>query len=127
MMVAFTSFDDSCPGYDDEGPMAAPSSAYARLMCDPVVSPTLSPMTEIPISAVLCVTWVLASAGSAWVVFRQLRRGTRRHVAAVLAGVLLLQPLLVLAAQYTLPRDCLTGRAATGECSRDREMRSAGS
>ena len=123
LAVAFTVFDDSCPGYDDEGSMAAPESAYARIMCEPVVTLTPSPMSEIPIPAVLLVTWALASTGAAWVILRQRRTSTRRHIAAALTGVLLLQPLLVLAAQYTLPRDCLTGRTATGECSRDRELR----
>ena len=123
LTVAFTVFDDSCPAYDDEGPMAAPASAYGRIMCEPLASPALSPMAEVPIPPILLGTWVLASIGAAWMLHRQLRRDPGRHVAALLAGLLLIQPLLVLAAQHTLPRDCLTGRTAAGECTRDRELR----
>lgn len=123
LTIAFTVFDDSCPGYEDEGPMAAPDSPYAQVMCDAVVTPALTPMTQIPIPAVLLVPWTLSLAGAAWVIVPQRRSRTRRYVAATLTGVLLLQPLLVLAAQYTLPRDCLSGRTASGDCTRDRELR----
>ena len=103
--------DDSCPQWADEGPMAAPHSPYSRVLC----APSDPPFTWAWVLGVL-VAVVLATLA-----VRRTRSG--RQVAGW-ALVLLVVPGLVLGLLHlVLPQDCLGGRTATGECSRDREMR----
>lgn len=122
LLVAFTVYDDPCPGYEDEGTMAAPGSPYSRIMCEPAVTVDLVPMSELTVPGAVLASTAAALLLAALVVWRRPRLG-RRQTALGVAGVLLVQPLLVLALQYALPRDCLSGRAETGECGRDRELR----
>ncbi len=122
LLVAFTVVDDPCPDYDDEGPMAAPASPYARIMCATALAVEPAPMSRIEVQGVLLIGFGLAAV-SAIVLVRRRPRMTRRRVAGGVVGVLVLQPLVVLALQYGLPRDCLSGRADYGECSRERERR----
>ena len=123
LLVAFTVLDDPCPSFEDEGPMAAPGSPYARIMCEPAVTAAVTPMTQIPVPAVLLLSAGIALAATPLLVWRRPRIAARRYLAAGLVGVLLVPPLLVVVLQHTLPRDCLSGPTATGECSRDREQR----
>lgn len=129
LVVGFTAFDDPCPDYDDEGTMAAPDSPYSTLMCDTRPLPWMPEMETVGVPLVLAVAGIIGLL-VAFVPVALVRRGRRagrparrRTVALWLAGVLVVQPLVVLAAQYGLPRDCLSGRTPSGECSRDREVR----
>ncbi len=123
LVTAFTVFGDPCPGYDDEGTMAAPASPYARAMCAPAFTLELGRMNQVPVPAVVIVSTALAVAAATMLVWRRPRLASRRSLAAGLVGVLLVQPLVVVALQVALPRDCLGGRTAVGECGRDRERR----
>ncbi len=123
LIVAFTVFDDPCPGYDDEGSMAAPDSPYSQVMCDPAMVLELSRTTQVPIPMALLISTAIAVTAAALLVWRRPRMPARRSLAAGVAGVLLLQPFVVVVLNYTLPRDCLSGRTETGECGRDRELR----
>ncbi len=123
LVAAFTVFDDPCPGYDDEGPMSAPGSPYSQIMCEPAVTLELTRMTQVPVPAVVLVSAAIAFTAAILLVWRRPRITSRWFLAVGLVGVLLVQPLIVLALQFTLPRDCLSGRTSTGECSRDREIR----
>lgn len=109
-----------CPDFDDEGPMAAPNSPYTILMCSVETFPA-------PIILVFAAgLGLLAALVPVGLVRRRRagsRRSSRRTIVVWLVGALVIQPLVVLAAQYTLPRDCLSGRTPTGECSRERELR----
>ncbi len=123
LLAKFTSYDDPCPAYDDEGPMAAPGSPYSRVMCRAAVTFEPVPMEQVELPAALLVAVVVATLALALLVWRRPRITSRRTLAAGIVGVLLVQPLLVVVLQYALPRDCLSGRTETGECSRDREQR----
>lgn len=123
LVVVFTMFDDPCPGYDDEGPTAAPGSPYVEIMCEPAVTLELGPMSQIPVPAVLFITSAVAVTAATLLIWRRPRIAARRSLAAGMVGVLLVQPLVVVALQLALPRDCLSGRTEPGECSRDRELR----
>ncbi len=129
LVVGFTAFDDPCPDYDDEGSMAAPDSPYSTLMCDARPLPGMPEMETVGVPIVLAVAGIIGLL-VALVPVALARRGRRagrpargRTVALWLVGVLVVQPLVVLAAQYGLPRDCLSGRTPSGECSHDREVR----
>ncbi len=123
LVAAFTVFDDPCPGYDDEGSMAAPGSPYATVMCEPVATLELSRTDQVPVPGVLLISSIVAVAAATLFVWRRPGVASRRSLAAGLVGVLLVQPLVVVVLQLALPRDCLSGRTATGECGRDRELR----
>ena len=110
--LALFTFDDTCPQWEDEGPMAAPGSPYSLVMCGPGVEPP----------------WVWAwyagipvAAGLVWLAVRRARRA--RAAAPWLVLALLAPSLLIGLLHLTLPRDCLSGRTASGDCSRDREAR----
>ena len=130
LIVRFTVFNDPCPSYDDEGPMAAPDSPYSRLMCDGAPLPAPFPAGVLPFPVVLLAAGLLglliALAGAVSLGGRR-RRGAQSVLSRAgvlwLAAVLLAPSLLVLVSQYTLPRDCLSGRTTSGECGRDRELR----
>ena len=105
--------DDSCPQWEDEGPMAAPGSPYSTVMC--------GPGTEPPFVWAVYAGLALA-AGLA--VFVLLRRGQRLTRALPWLALLLVGPtLLVGLLHVVLPQDCLSGRTPTGDCARDRETR----
>ncbi len=123
LLIAFTVVDDPCPGYDDEGAMAAPGSPYARVMCESVVTLEPVPMSQIHVPAATILAAGAAVVAAALLVRLRRRLATGARMAAALAGLFLLQPVLVLALQHTLPHDCLTGRQSAGECARDREAR----
>ncbi len=123
LVAAFTVFDDPCPGYDDEGPMAAPDSPYSRVMCEPTLALELGPMTEVPVPTALLISSAVAVTAATMLWWRRPRMAARRSLAVGLVGVLLLQPCVVVVLQYALPRDCLSGPAETGDCGRDRELR----
>lgn len=123
LLVAFTVVDDSCPAFESEGPMAAPDSPYSQVMCDGAVVLEPIPMEQISLPPALLVSTAVAVVGAAMVVWRRPRSRPRRFLAGGAIGVLVLQPLLIVTLQYALPRDCLSGPTAAGECSRDRELR----
>lgn len=123
LMVAFTVVDDSCPAFEDEGPMAAPSSPYSQVMCDGAVVFEPLPMEQISVPPALLISASVGLVGATLVAWRRPRNGARRVLVVGAVGVLVLQPLLIVALQYALPRDCVSGRATAGECSRDRELR----
>ncbi|HSE10262.1 MAG TPA: hypothetical protein VLB29_16495 [Nocardioidaceae bacterium] len=105
--------DDSCPQWEDEGPMAAPGSPYSLVMCGPGVEPPFVWAWYAGVGGALAVgVLVLARRGD-----RVLR--ALPGLALVLLGPALLVGLLHL----TLPQDCLSGRTAAGDCARDREKR----
>lgn len=103
--------------------MAAPDSPYGRVMCQSAVTLEPVPMEQISIPVALLVSTAIALAGAMVLVWRRPRIATRRSVAAGVLAVLLVQPLLIVALHYVLPRDCLSGRTNAGECGRDREDR----
>jgi len=109
----------ACPGFDDEGPTAAPGSAYARWTCEPALTWEPVPMEQVELPAVLLLAAVVGAivALAALVV----RRRRRRVGVAWLLAACLVQPVVVGAAQG-LPRDCLDGRTDSGACARDREQ-----
>ncbi len=122
LIVVFTQVGDPCPAFDDEGPMAAPHSPYARVMCEPVVTAQLLPMSEVSVPPVALAALVAGAVIAAVLVWR--RPGlSRQQLLTGLAAVLVVQPLMVVALQYALPRDCLSGPTLTGDCARDREDR----
>ncbi len=123
LLVKFTWFDDPCPEFEDEGSMAAPGSPYAQLMCRAVVTLEPVPMEQIELPGSLLIAVGLAAIAALLLVWRRPRLTVRGSLTAGIIGVLVVPPLLVVALQYSLPRDCLSGRASTGECSRDRESR----
>lgn len=105
--------DDSCPQWEDEGPMAAPGSPYSLVMCGPGVEPPFVWAWYAGVGGALAVG-VLVLA----------RRGDRVLRALPWLALVLLGPaLLVGLLHLTLPQDCLSGRTAAGDCARDREMR----
>ena len=106
-------YDDSCPQWEDEGPMAAPGSPYSAVMCGPGADP--------PFVWAVYAGVALAAALAGFVLLR--RRGSLVRAAPWLALVLLGPTLLVGLLHLALPRDCPSGRTETGDCSRDREMR----
>ena len=127
LMMRFTVVQDPCPGYDDEGTMAAPGSPYARLMCDGKQL-ALAPDEVLTVPAVLVLAGalgLLAAVVALALARRHHRPGShrRRSVAGWLLAALVAPVVVVLLAQLALPRDCLSGRTTTGACSRDREMR----
>lgn len=121
LLALATSFTGVCPDFDDEGPMAAPDSLYTNLMCPVETFP--APIVLMPAGSL----GLLAALVPVGLVRRGRRPGSSpangRTIAIWLVGALVMQPLVVLVAQYTLPRDCLSGRTPTGECSRERELR----
>ncbi|HET7689787.1 MAG TPA: hypothetical protein VFK41_05395 [Nocardioidaceae bacterium] len=110
--LALYTFDDTCPQWEDEGPMAAPGSPYSRVMCGPGDEP---PFVWACYAGV-----VLAVAAVIPLVRRRLRPGLAR----VLMVLVLIIPISVIGLLHvSLPRDCLTGRTDSGDCGRDRELR----
>ena len=106
--------DDSCPQWEDEGPMAAPGSPYAVVMCGPLDPPLV--WAVLIAAAVGVVALVLGLAR--W------RRGGGVLAWFATAGVVLAGPgVLVGLLHVSLPEDCLTGRTEAGACGRDRELR----
>ena len=103
--------------------MAAPGSPYTQVMCEPTMTLELSSMTQVALPAAALIASVFAVTAATLLVWRRPRITARGSVAAGLVGVLLIQPVVVVALQYMLPRDCLSGRTAAGECGRDRELR----
>lgn len=110
--LALYMFDDTCPQWEDEGPMAAPGSPYSRVMCGPGDEPPF--------------VWA-CYAGVALAVVAVIplvRRRLRPSLARVLLVLALITPISVIGLlQVSLPRDCLTGRTDSGDCGRDRELR----
>ena len=108
--VSLWANDDSCPQWEDEGPMAAPSSAYSAIMCGPQDPP---------------VVWALLIAAVAGLVVLVLGITRWRRRRGVLLGlaVVIVPSLVVGLLHLTLPKDCSSGRTETGACSRNREMR----
>ena len=123
LLVRFIVIDDPCPDYEDEGPMAAPGSPYAQLMCRAAVTLEPVPMEQVALPGALLVAAVVASVAAVLLVWQRPRLTSRPILATGFVGVLVVAPLLVIALQYTLPRDCLSGRTDAGECSRDRSSR----
>ena len=110
--LALYKFDDTCPQWEDEGPMAAPGSPYSRVMCGPGDEPPF--------------VWAwYAGVGLAVVaVIPLVRRRLRPSLARVLVVLALITPISVIGLLHvSLPRDCLTGRTDSGDCGRDRELR----
>ncbi len=106
-------YDDSCPQWESEGPMAAPGSPYAGVMCGPGVGP--------PFVWAVYAGSVLAVAVAGFVLLR--RRDSLSRALPWLALVLVGPSLLVGLLHLTLPQDCPSGRTQSGDCSRDRELR----
>lgn len=123
LVAVFTVFDDPCPGYDDEGTMAAPDSPYSRVMCEPTMRLELGQMTQVPVPMAFLVSSAVGIMAAGLLAGGRTRRTARRPLIAGLVGVLLLQPVVVVTLQYALPRDCLGGPAVSDECGRDREYR----
>lgn len=109
-LVLFT-HDDTCPQWEDEGPMAAPGSPYSLLMCGPDDPPL-----------VWAVYAGIALAGALSLVLL-VRRPRRLVAVALVLGVLLGPAATVGVLHLTLPRDCLSGATDSGDCVRDRELR----
>lgn len=103
--------DDTCPQWEDEGPMAAPGSPYSLLMCGP---------GDPPFVWVTYAGWLLALALAVVLVVRP----PSRAVGAGLAVLLLVLPTALVGAMHvSLPRDCLAGDPDSSDCVRDRELR----
>ncbi len=104
--------DDTCPQWEDEGPMAAPGSPYSLLMCGPADPP-------------LVWAWyagvLLALALAVALLVRPPRR---RLVGTGLVVLLLVGPTALIGVLHvSLPRDCLSGDPDSSDCVRDRELR----
>ena len=123
LLVLFTTFDDPCPDFEDEGQMAAPNSPYSQIMCDAVVTLEPVPMEQITVPGVLFISTAAALTVATLLVWRRPRLASRRVLVGGVIGVLIVQPLVIVALQYTLPRDCLSGPTDAGDCGRDRELR----
>lgn len=128
LLVVWTVLDDPCPGFESEGPMVAPASAYGRVMCEPVVTLAPATMSQVELTAaslgVLAVALVagLVTALATGLLTPGRPRGSRRLLAAGLVATLVLPALLVALAQHTLPREC-PGQRTGSDCVRDREQR----
>lgn len=104
--------DDTCPQWEDEGPMAAPGSPYSLLLCGP---------DDPPLVWATYAGCLLALAVAGLVL---LRPPVRRWVGAGLALLVLVLPTATVAVLHeTLPRDCLSGDPDSADCVRDRELR----
>ncbi|GHJ57779.1 hypothetical protein NOK12_02980 [Nocardioides sp. OK12] len=127
LLVAWTVVDDPCPDFASEGPMVAPASPYAQVMCEPAFTLAPDSMSQVEVPPALVVVLLVALAAGLVAALRSVRRParSRRSVALGLAVALLLPSLLVVLAQHTLPRDCLGERAGGDDrdCARDREVR----
>lgn len=127
LLVAWTVVDDPCPDFASEGPMVAPASPYAQVMCEPALTLAPGTMSQVPVPPALVVVLLVALASGLVAAVRAVRRPARprRSLALGTAAVLLLPSLLVVLAQHTLPRDCLGERAGSddSDCVRDREVR----
>lgn len=105
-------FDDTCPQWEDEGPMAAPGSPYSRVMCGPGDEPPF------------VWAWYAGVALAVVAVVPLVRRRMRPNLAKVLVVLVLIIPMSVIGLLHvSLPRDCLSGRTDSGDCGRDRELR----
>lgn len=111
--LALFTVDDSCPQWEDEGTMAAPGSAYSRLMCGPGVEPP----------AVWAVYLAVALAVALGLVVLARADGRTRAPWPWLVAILVAPVLLVGLLHAVLPQDCLSGRTPAGHCGRDREAR----
>lgn len=127
LLVAWTVVDDPCPDFASEGPMVAPASPYAQVMCEPAFTLAPGTMSQVEVPPALVAVVLVALTGGLVAAVRAVRRptGSRRSVALGLAVVLLLPSLLVVLAQHALPRDCLGERGGSDarDCVRDREQR----
>lgn len=104
--------DDTCPQWEDEGPMAAPGSPYSLLMCGPSDPPFV------------WATYAGCLLALALAVVLLVRPPARRLAATGLALlVLVLPPATIGVLHLTLPRACVSGDLDRSDCLRDRELR----
>lgn len=104
--------DDTCPQFEDEGPMAAPGSPYSLVMCGP---------GEPPFTWVTYAGCLLALAVAVALLLRPPAR--RLAVTGSTLLVLVLPTAVVGVLHLTLPRACLSGDTTSSDCVRDRELR----
>ena len=94
LLVAWTVLDDPCPGFESEGPMVSPASAYGRVMCEPVITLAPAPMSQVELTAAsLVVLAVALVAGMVTALATGLLapgrpRGSRRLLASGLVATL---------------------------------------
>lgn len=119
-LVLYT-VDDTCPQWEDEGPMAAERSPYSVLMCNPS-SLGSTPLFDGPPLVLVVPLAVLAGLLLALLLGRRRSVGRGRVAASYLVGVFV--PVLLIGLLHlALPRYCLTGSPDSPGCVRDREQR----